>query len=145
MSLLDAVTDDLASLINRLNLEPTLCAPNTLPLSTVWHSLSNHGSTSTFKSPLTRTKRFRTTQVARCRWVSTVPASRLQSRLFVHTPRGRVLAPNWMCLKWGRRDPRVVMRTWSVSTSLPGKISTGTSCRLRRLTLPQFIRPTNAH
>ena len=61
ISVLDAATDDLASLINRLDLEATPCTPDVSPLSSVQRSLANRGSTSTFESPLTRAKRFRTT------------------------------------------------------------------------------------
>ena len=61
MSLLDAATDDLASLINRLDLEATPRTPDVSPLSSSQRSLANRGSTATLESPLTHAKRFRTT------------------------------------------------------------------------------------
>ena len=61
ISLLDAATDDLASLINRLDLEATPCTPDISPLASVQRSLANRGSTATLESPLTHAKRFRTT------------------------------------------------------------------------------------
>ena len=60
MSLLDAATDDLALLINRLDLEATPCTPDVSPFASVQHSLANRGSTANLESPLTRVKRFRT-------------------------------------------------------------------------------------
>ena len=61
MSLLDAATDDLASLIGRLDLEATPCTPDISPFASVQRSLANRESTATLESPLTRAKRFRTT------------------------------------------------------------------------------------
>lgn len=61
ISVLDAVTDDLASLINRLDLEATPCTPDVSPFASVQRSLANRESTATLESPLTRAKRFRTT------------------------------------------------------------------------------------
>lgn len=60
ISLLDAATDDLASLINRLDLEATPRTPDVSPLASLQRSLTNRGSTSTLESPLTHAKRFRT-------------------------------------------------------------------------------------
>lgn len=60
MSLLDAATDDLASLINRLDLEATPCTPDISPFASLQRSLANRGSTATLESPLTRAKRLRT-------------------------------------------------------------------------------------
>ena len=61
ISLLDAATDDLASLINRLDLEATPCTPDVSPFASAQRSLVNRESTATLESPLTRAKRFRTT------------------------------------------------------------------------------------
>src|SRR5882757_6301635 len=61
MSLLDAATDDLASLINRLDLEATPCTPDLSPLVSAQRSLANRESAATLESPLTHAKRFRTT------------------------------------------------------------------------------------
>jgi len=61
ISLLDAATDDLASLINRLDLEATPCTPDVSPFASVQRSLANRESTATLESPLTRANRFRTT------------------------------------------------------------------------------------
>lgn len=60
MSLLDAATDDLASLINRLDLEATPCTPDVSPLASVQRSLANRGSAATLESPLSHAKHFRT-------------------------------------------------------------------------------------
>ena len=60
ISLLDAATDDLASLINRLDLEATPCTPDVSPFSSAQRSLANRESTATLESPLTRAKRLRT-------------------------------------------------------------------------------------
>lgn len=61
ISLLDAATDDLASLINRLDLEATPRTPDISPFASVQRSLVNRESTATLESPSTRAKRFRTT------------------------------------------------------------------------------------
>ena len=61
MSLLDAATDDLASLINRLDLEATPCTPDISPLTSVRGSLTNRESIATLESPSTHAKRMRTT------------------------------------------------------------------------------------
>ena len=61
MSILDAATDDLASLINRLDLEATPCTPDVSPFASARRSLTNRESTATFESPLTRAKRFKST------------------------------------------------------------------------------------
>jgi len=61
ISLLDAATDDLASLINRLDLEATPRTPDISPFSSVQRSLANRESTATLESPLTRARRLRTT------------------------------------------------------------------------------------
>ena len=61
MSLLDAATDDLASLINRLDLEATPCTPDVSPFASAQRSLTNRGSAATLESPLTNAKRLRTT------------------------------------------------------------------------------------
>jgi len=61
MSLLDAATDDLASLINRLDLEATPRTPDVSPFASVQRSLANRGSSTNLESPSTRVKRFRTT------------------------------------------------------------------------------------
>ena len=61
MSLLDAATNDLASLINRLDLEATPCAPDVSSFTSVQRSLANHESAATLESPLTRARRHRTT------------------------------------------------------------------------------------
>ena len=60
ISVLDAATDDLASLINRLDLEATPCTPDVSPFASVQRSLANRESTATLESPLTRAKRLRT-------------------------------------------------------------------------------------
>lgn len=60
MSVLDAATDDLASLINRLDLEATPCTPDISPFASIQRSLVNRESTATLESPLTRARRFRT-------------------------------------------------------------------------------------
>ena len=60
MSLLDAATDDLASLINRLDLEATPRTPDVSPFGSAQRSLGNRESTSTLESPLTHSKRIRT-------------------------------------------------------------------------------------
>lgn len=60
MSVLDAVTDDLASLINRLDLEATPCTPDVSSFGSSQRSLTNRESTATLESPLTRAKRLRT-------------------------------------------------------------------------------------
>ena len=57
MSLLDAATDDLASLINRLDLEATPCTPDVSPLGSARRTLASRNS---FESPLTRAKSSRT-------------------------------------------------------------------------------------
>ena len=59
MSLLDAVTDDLASLINRLDLEATPRTPDVSPFGSAQRSLGNRESASTLESPLTHSKRIR--------------------------------------------------------------------------------------
>jgi serine/arginine repetitive matrix protein 2 len=61
MSLLDAATDDLASLINRLDLEATPRTPDVSPLTSARGSLTNRESIATLESPLTHAKRLRTT------------------------------------------------------------------------------------
>ena len=61
LSLLDAATDDLASLINRLDLEATPRTPDVSPFASAQRSLANRGSTTTLESPLTHAKRFRST------------------------------------------------------------------------------------
>jgi serine/arginine repetitive matrix protein 2 len=61
LSLLDAATDDLASLINRLDLEATPRTPDVSPLASLQRSLTNRASTATLESPLTHAKRFRST------------------------------------------------------------------------------------
>ena len=60
ISLLDAATDDLASLINRLDLEATPCTPDVSPFGSTQRSLTNRKSNATLESPLTRAKRLRT-------------------------------------------------------------------------------------
>jgi serine/arginine repetitive matrix protein 2 len=61
LSLLDAATDDLASLINRLDLEATPCTPDVSPFASAQRSLINRESAATLESPLMHAKRFRTT------------------------------------------------------------------------------------
>ena len=60
MTVLDAATDDLASLINRLDLEATPCTPDVSPFSSVQRSLANRESAATLESPLSHAKRLRT-------------------------------------------------------------------------------------
>ena len=60
ISVLDAATDDLASLINRLDLEATPRTPDVSPLSSIKRSLTNRESAATLESPLTHAKRLRT-------------------------------------------------------------------------------------
>ena len=61
LTLLDATADDLASLINRPDLEATLHTPDVSPFTSAQRSLANRGSTTTLESPLMHTKRFRST------------------------------------------------------------------------------------
>ena len=127
MSLLNAVTDDLASLINRLDLEVTPRTPGVSPFGSAQRSLGNRESAS-FESPLMHSKRIRTATGSplRAGLLNRISTTSSVASLRPYADR-KVTSPKSGSASTETRNRGVAMSLLSVSKSLPRRTSTGTS------------------